>query len=238
MMKIQLKPLAIATFASAALFGCASSNNSTAMDDNVNMSETQTMAGDTESMENADAVVVTTEISRPIATIPLASLSLVNEEELDEMFDEIDETEQYNFIELAQKSPNLSTFVQLVEAAGMTESLKRDGGYTVFAPTNEAFSKLSKQELEMLLLPENRSQLIDVLKVHVLPTEVGSLQLSSSHRIELSEDKYIPVRSQLNGTQMLIGGAALQVTDVEASNGLLHVVDNVILPSNYSRSEF
>jgi uncharacterized surface protein with fasciclin (FAS1) repeats len=238
MMKIQLKPLAIATLATTTLFGCASSNNSTAMEDRVNMSETQTMAGNTENMEDAESVVVTTEVSAPIATIPVASIALNNPEEIDEMFDKVDNTEQYNLVALAKQSPNLSTFVQLLETSGLAGDLERDGGFTVFAPTNEAFSKLSKQELEMLILPENKSKLIDVLKVHVLPTEVGSMQLNSTQRIKLSEDKYIPVRAQLSGTQMLIGGAALQVTDVEASNGLLHVVDNVILPSKYAQQDF
>lgn len=234
----KVKPLAVAALASATLFSCASSDNmndTTAMDDEVSISETQTMAGNT--TEDADAVVVATEISAPIATIPVATLSLENPVEIDEMFDDIEETEQYDLMALAKTSPNLSTFAQLMEVSGLKDDLMKDGSYTVFAPTNEAFAKLSQQDLEMLLLPENKNKLIEVLKVHVLPSEVASMQLNTTQRIKLSEEKYIPIDTQLNGSKMLIGGAAILVSDVEASNGMLHVVDNVILPSKYARED-
>ncbi|MFD2514488.1 fasciclin domain-containing protein [Pontibacter locisalis] len=234
----KVKPLAVAALASATLFSCASSDNmndTTAMDDEVSMSETQTMAGNT--TEDADAVVVATEISAPIATIPVATLSLENPVEIDEMFDDIGETEQYDLMALAETSPNLSTFVKLMEVSGLKGDFMKDGSYTIFAPTNEAFAKLSQQDLEMLLLPENKSKLIEVLKVHVLPSEVASMQLNTTQRIKLSEEKYIPIDTQLNGSKMVIGGAAILVPDVEASNGMLHVVDNVILPSKYARED-
>ncbi|WP_439880161.1 fasciclin domain-containing protein [Pontibacter sp. MBLB2868] len=237
---IKIRPLAVAALASVLLSGCASSDNmndTTAMEDEVTMSETQTMGGNTSDMEDADAVVVTTEVSAPIATIPIAALSLKNPVEINEMFEDIGDTEQYDLMALAKTSPNLSTFVQLMETAGLSQDFMGDRSYTVFAPTNEAFSKLSQQDLEMLLLPENKAKLIEVLKVHVLPSEVGSTQFNSTQRIKISDDKYIPVQMELNGTKIMIGGAEIQVSDVEASNGLLHVVDNVILPSKYAQED-
>jgi uncharacterized surface protein with fasciclin (FAS1) repeats len=240
MKMIKIKALTIAALASTTFYGCASSdktNDATAMENESIYSETQRMGGNVSDSEDADAVVIATEISAPIATIPIAELSLKNSTEVTNMFDNIDNTEKYDIMSLAKKSQNLSTFTQLMEYAGLADDFNREGSYTIFAPTNEAFSKLSKQELEMLLLPENKTKLIEVLKVHVLPNEVGSMQLNTTQRLKLSEDKFIPINSQLNGTRMLVGGAAIQVSDVEASNGLLHVVDKVILPSKYAREE-
>lgn len=226
-----IKPLALAALASATLFSCASSdsmNDTTAID--TSMSETQTMAGNT-TMEDADAVVVEREIVAPVATIPVATLSLKNDTDVNEMFNAIDDTEKYNLIELAKTSSNLSTFITLAEYAGIDDDLMRDGSFTLFAPTNEAFSKLSKEDLEMLMLPENKAKLISVLQAHVLPSEVSSTQFNSTQRIKLSDNRYIPIDTQLNGTQVLVGGAAIVVPNVEASNGVIHVVDNVIIPS-------
>ena len=227
--------LAIA-FASTTLFSCASSdemNDTTAMDDTTTMSETQVMGGETDDMDDAEGVVVETEVVVPVATIPLATLSLTNSEELSDMFESIDETEQYNLMDLAKKSPNLSTFAYLAEAAGINDDLMRDGDFTLFAPTNEAFSKLSKQDLEMLLLPENRAKLTAILQAHVLPSEVASTQFNSTQRITLSDNRYLPITT--SGNNVIIAGATIVVPNVEASNGMLHVVDRVIIPSQDAR---
>lgn len=219
-----------AAFAATAMFGCASSDQ-TAMEETTTMSETQVMAGET--MDDAESVVVAADVVVPVATIPIATLSLTNPTDLDEMFDKIDETENYTIMELAKMSPNLSTFAQLAEAAGIHDDLKRDGKFTLLAPTNEAFSKLPKQDLEMLLLPENRAQLISILKVHVLPSEVVSTQFNSSQRIDIGNNRYLPVSTANN--IISIGGSTVVVPNVEASNGMIHVVDKVIIPSKDAR---
>ncbi len=220
--------------ASTVFYGCASSNdkmNDTTASD-VTMSETQTMAGDT---EDADAVVVTEEVVAvtPIATIPIAALSLENTEEIGDMFKNIADTESQNLMDLAKQSPNLSTFAQLMETAGLADDLQADGSYTLFAPTNEAFSKLSKEELENLLLPQNKNKLSEILMVHILPNEVVSTSFKETQRITLDNNRYIPISTQ-TGNQVTIGGAHIIVPDVEASNGVIHVVDNVIMPANDS----
>lgn len=238
MKMIKVKSFAAVVLASAAFYGCASSNdgmdNTTASD--VSMSETQTMAGDT---DDADAVVVTEEVVAvtPIATIPIAALSLENTEEIDNMFDNVANTESHSLIDLAKQSPNLSTFVQLMETAGLTDDLKADGSYTLFAPTNEAFSKVSQEDLENLLLPQNKAKLSEILMVHILPNEVGSTSFNETQRISLDKDRYIPVTTQLGGKQIAVGGANIIVSDVEASNGVIHVVDNVIIPSKVAMED-
>lgn len=223
-----IKPLALAAFTSTILFGCASSDttDTTAMD-STTMSETQAMGGRT--AEEAEAVTVETEVAVPIATIPVATLSLTNPVAVNDMFDDIENTEQYDLIELAKKSENLSTFTQLAEAAGIADDLKREGEFTLFAPTNEAFSKLSKQDLEMLLLPENKAKLAAVLQTHVLPSKVSSTQFNSSQRITLSDNRYLPITTSNNVTT--VGGATILLSNVEASNGYIHVIDRVIIPS-------
>lgn len=220
---------------SATFFGCASSNDG--MDDttasDVTMSETQTMGGNA---DDAEAVVVTKEVVVPIAVIPVASLSLENTETIGDMFDNVKETENYSVLDLARQSPNLSSFVQLVEAAGLADDFKAGQNYTLFAPTNEAFSNLEKADLEMLLMPENKNKLAKILMVHILPNEVASSSFNESQRITLDNNRYIPISTQ-TGNEVTVGGANVIVPDVEASNGVIHVVDNVIIPSDDARTD-
>lgn len=229
MKMIKVKSLAVVAAASVALYGCASTDDTTAMDDSVSMSETQTMGGT--STDDPDAVVVTADVVAPIATIPIATLSLENTEEINDMFENVDETENYTLMELAKKSPNLSTFVQLMEASGLAGDFQADREYTLFAPTNEAFAKLSKEELEMLILPENKAKLSKVLMTHILPSEVAASSFNETQRIKLNDDMYIPISTSMGGTQITVGGANIVRSNIEASNGLIHIVDNVIIPS-------
>jgi len=193
-------------------------NDTTAMEDDVAMSETQTMAGD-EPMEQDE-----------MATEDMAA-GMENPVDYEDMFEAIDNTEQYDIVALAKTSPDLSTFVQLVEKANMANTLRSQGTYTVFVPTNEAFARLPKEQLDMLLKPENKAQLMKVLQAHVLPSEVYSTQFTTTTQIELSDERHLPVNVDMNGTRITVGGATIVQPNVEASNGVLHVVDRVIIPS-------
>ncbi|WP_276499170.1 fasciclin domain-containing protein [Pontibacter litorisediminis] len=215
-------------------FGCASSNDTmnndtSAMDSDMSMSETQTMAGN-----EPDAVVVEESVVavQPIATISSTTLSMENTTPLDDMFENVDDTEQYDVMELAKMEPNLSTFVTLVEQSGLQSDLDRLDEYTVLAPTNEAFAKLPKDKLETLLMSENRAVLKSILQAHILPNEIASTQFENNSRIQVGEDSYIPVSVGVNNTNITVGGAQLVKTNIEASNGVIHVIDNVILPRN------
>ncbi len=227
----------VATFT---LAGCASSNdnmNTTAMDDTVSMSETQTMAGSTSDANNGKEVEVGMVASVPVAVMPIASLSMENTVPVGEMFEDVDNTEQYDVLALAQKSPNLSTFVKLIELADLQNDLQRVGDVTIFAPTNEAFAKLPQDQLKMLLDPANKAQLMQVLQAHVLPNKVASTEFNTMQRITLSDDRYIPVDVSMNGTVVTIGGATIVKPNIEASNGIIHVVDNVILPQQVAQED-
>lgn len=219
-------------------FGCASSNDAmndtTAMDDNMTMSETQTMAGTTSDMEGADDMrtdnMATSDMTATATSA--AALSMQNTGSIDDMFSDIDDTEQYDVLSLAKMDPNLSTFVALIEKSDLVSDLQRLDEYTLLAPTNEAFSKVPKEKLESLLKEENKAVLMSVLQMHVLPSEVSSLQFQNNSQIQVGEDSYIPVQVGVNNTDIRIGGAQIVKSNIEGSNGVIHVIDSVIFREN------
>lgn len=238
MKKILLKPLGIMTLASFTFYGCASSNdNGTTAMEGTTMSETTTMAGSTTDDNSVDAVVVEEQVVVPVATLSITMLPMENTEEVDKMFESIDDTEQYSAIDLLRTSPNLTTFVKLIEQADMVDDMERLNEMTVFAPTNEAFAKIPKEKLESLILPENKALLMRMLQAHIIPSEVTETQLETNTRIRMSENSYIPVDKEMAGTVTRVGGAELVKTDIETSNGRVHIIDGVILPSEDARED-
>lgn len=224
-------------FATVMMFGCAGTDNTmdntTAMDDtSATMSETQSMAGTAADAEtgNMRVLVIEREIVAPVATIGIATLPLENPESVGDMFDDINDTEQYKLMDLARRSPNLTTFVTLIEQAGMVQDIERLDRATVFAPTNEAFANMDRQKLEMLLMPDNRALLMQVLQAHVLPSKVSTAQFNTTQRIQFTEDRFIPIDVTMNGTNVAVGGANIIKGNVESANGFIHVVDTVIQP--------
>jgi uncharacterized surface protein with fasciclin (FAS1) repeats len=129
--------------------------------------------------------------------------------------------------ELASSSDSFETLTAALEAAGLTEVLQGEGPYTVFAPTDEAFEALPAGTLEELLKPENRDTLIQVLTYHVVPGEVTSSALSSGDvaTVEGSDISVTVGESEVN-----VNDATVVQPDVLASNGVIHVIDQVILP--------
>lgn len=219
--------------AATMLFGCAGSdttmnNDTTAMDSDMTMSETQTMAGTATDETNYEYDVNVE--ADPSATFNDIFSASTDVPDYDMMFEDMD-TEQYDILSLAKTNSDLSTFVKLVQHAGLVDDLQRLDAITIFAPTNAAFAKIPKDQLEKLLMPENKAVLSRILQAHVLPSEVSSLQLEDNSRIQMSEDSYIPVEVGINNTNIRIGGAEVVVRDIEASNGTLHVIDSVIMPS-------
>ncbi|WP_224996053.1 fasciclin domain-containing protein [Cesiribacter sp. SM1] len=154
-----------------------------------------------------------------------------------DMFEDVDNTEQYDILALARMNPNLSTFVQLVESANLTPSIQAAGPITVFIPTNEAFGNLSAERYAELTDPQNRTELIEVLNRHVMAQEVTTASFTGRQVIDLANGEQIPVTTSTvgagvgaaaNPTGVTIGGAQIVKADVEASNGVIHVVDAVI----------
>ncbi len=132
-----------------------------------------------------------------------------------------------NIVELAAGTESLSTLVTAVQAAGLAETLSGEGPFTVFAPTNAAFEALPAGVLEDLLKPENKQMLVDVLTHHVVAGEVKSTDLKEGQTAETVQGEDVTV-SLKDGAQ--ISGANVSTADVDASNGVVHIIDKVILP--------
>ena len=121
-----------------------------------------------------------------------------------------------------------NTLVAAVKAAGLVETLKGAGPFTVFAPTDEAFAKLPEGTLDDLLKPANKSKLQDILKYHVVSGKVMAADVVKLHTAKTVEGRSVAI-SATNG-HVKVDAANVTKTDIVASNGVIHVIDAVILP--------
>lgn len=143
---------------------------------------------------------------------------------------EMNKTAENDIIDLAVGTDILSTLVAAVQAADLVEVLQGEGPFTVFAPTNEAFAKLPEGTVENLLKPENKDQLIAVLTYHVVPGKVMSGDLSDNMNATTVQGTDVNIR--VNNYGVSVNGARVVQADIEATNGVVHVIDTVILPGN------
>ena len=137
-------------------------------------------------------------------------------------------TDAGNIVDVAADTPDLSTLVEAVTAAGLAETLQGEGPFTVFAPTNAAFDALPAGELDRLLEPANKEELANILKYHVVEGEVMSTDLTNGQKAETLEGGTLTVT--INGKTVKINDATVATADVPASNGVVHVIDQVLLP--------
>jgi uncharacterized surface protein with fasciclin (FAS1) repeats len=133
-----------------------------------------------------------------------------------------------DIVDTAVEAGTFGTLVAAVEAAGLVDTLKGEGPFTVFAPTDDAFAALPAGTVESLLLPENKDKLIAILTYHVVAGKVMSTDLSDGMTATTVQGGDITVDLS-DGVK--INGANVVAADVEASNGVIHVIDAVILPN-------
>ena len=133
-----------------------------------------------------------------------------------------------DIVDTAVGAGNFQTLVAAAKAAGLVEALKGDGPLTVFAPTDEAFSKLPKGTVENLLKPENKEKLAAILTYHVVAGKVMAADVKTMRAKTLNGAE----ASIVVGEGVTIDGANVVATDIECSNGVIHVIDAVILPSS------
>lgn len=131
-------------------------------------------------------------------------------------------------VALAQGERDLSTLVQAVTAAGLVETLKGDGPFTVFAPTNDAFRALGEEKVAELLEPANRDQLKEILTYHVVPGELTADRLKDGQKLKTVQGDTLTVRLGDGGAK--VNDANVVKPDVTASNGVVHVIDGVLTP--------
>ena len=134
-----------------------------------------------------------------------------------------------DIVDTALANEQFSTLVAAVQAAGLVDTLKGDGPFTVFAPTNDAFAKLPAGTVENLLKPENKDQLVAVLTYHVLPGKVMASDIAGKTLSTATVQGSMVDIDATNG--VMIDGATVTAADIETTNGVIHVIDTVILPN-------
>ena len=135
-----------------------------------------------------------------------------------------------DIVETAVSAGQFKTLAAALQGAGLVETLKGPGPFTVFAPTDEAFAKLPAGTVEELLKPENKDKLTAILTYHVVPGAVKAADVVKLTEAKTVNGKMLSVHA-MDG-KVTINDANVTATDIEASNGVIHVIDTVILPPN------
>jgi transforming growth factor-beta-induced protein len=138
---------------------------------------------------------------------------------------------QKDIVDTAIAAGSFKTLVTAVKAAGLVETLKSPGPFTVFAPTDEAFKKLPPETLAALLKPEAKGKLANILKYHVVPQKVMAAQaVKLTSAPTALEGKTLTIK--VEGETVMIDGAKVIKTDIVCKNGVIHVIDAVVLPKD------
>lgn len=132
-----------------------------------------------------------------------------------------------DIVDTAVDAGSFTTLVAAVQAAGLVETLKGEGPFTVFAPTDEAFADLPEGTVETLLKPENKDQLAAILTYHVVPGKVMSSDLSNDMMVTTVNGSDVKITTEGGVT---VNGSNVTTADITSSNGVIHVIDAVILP--------
>ena len=133
-----------------------------------------------------------------------------------------------DIVDTAVSNGSFKTLAAALGAAGLVDTLKGDGPFTVFAPNDEAFAKLPKGTVETLLKPENKDKLIDILTYHVVSGKVPAKVAVTLDKATAINKKDIKVKNKKGG--LFLNKSKVIATDVQASNGVIHVIDKVLLP--------
>lgn len=135
-----------------------------------------------------------------------------------------------SLLEVAAEAGNFKTLLSIVQAAGWTEKLEREGPFTLFAPTDEAFTKLPAGTLENLLKPENKERLVQLLSYHVVPGRQTAAELARNPEVKTLLGDEVDIDVDADGKAAQVDEANLTIRDLPAANGVLHVIDRVLQP--------
>lgn len=139
------------------------------------------------------------------------------------------ESSARDIVDTAVAAGQFNTLAKALQAAGLVETLKGKGPFTVFAPTDEAFAKLPAGTLENLLKPENKAQLTAILTYHVVPGKLMAADVVKQNSLKTVQGSSLRV-SIKGGSNVLVDNARIVKTDIVCSNGVIHVIDSVVLP--------
>ena len=154
-----------------------------------------------------------------IATASIAPAQMANDHDMSSK----------DIVEVAAEAGTFNTLIAAAQAADLVDALKGEGPLTVFAPTDEAFAKLPEGTVEMLLKPENKEKLQAVLLYHVVEGRVTSDQVVNLDYAKTLQGQKVKITVKMD--KVYVNDAQVIAADVEASNGVIHVIDAVILPS-------
>lgn len=135
-----------------------------------------------------------------------------------------------DIVAVAASAGQFNTLVAAIKAADLVETLQSPGPFTVFAPTDEAFAKLPAGTLDDLLLPENKAKLASILKYHVVAGEVLAADVVNLSSADTVEGTSVQISAGDGGVK--VNDANVTATDVMASNGVIHIIDSVLIPSS------
>lgn len=136
-----------------------------------------------------------------------------------------------NLVDTAAANGSFHTLGKALEAAELTSVLSGSGPYTFFAPTDAAFEKLPKGTLENWLKPENKAELVSVLRYHVLPGRTSAIEVEKLTAPKMMQGQSATVKK--DGDTLSIGGANITQRDIASSNGVIHAIDTVIVPTKH-----
>lgn len=185
--------------------GCAGTEDYTSTTDNTSNQQVETVATTTEEQDTTQTEGASTTVSA--------------ENEIGS---------DLNIVALAQYNQNLSTFFELVRSADLTILLESPVNYTVFAPTNEAFNALPSGMLEILKDPVNKAELTRIIRAHIIEEKLMAAALKNNTAFETAIGENVIVAVD-NGT-IVVGDARIIKEDIDASNGVVHIIDKVLIP--------
>ncbi|AFY87994.1 fasciclin domain-containing protein [Chroococcidiopsis thermalis] len=143
------------------------------------------------------------------------------------------EADDNHVVDVVQANPSLKTLASVIDETDANEVLELQGPYTVFAPSDAAFNALPAETRQRLLQPENRQQLAQILFYHVVPGQVSANQLQSGD-VKTVEGANVNVQVDQTANSVKVNDATVTQADIPASNGVVHIVDRIILPPNFN----
>ena len=141
-----------------------------------------------------------------------------------------------DIVSVASSNNSFSTLTSLLKSAGLANILQEPGPYTVFAPTNEAFAALPSDVLQQLQQPENKEVLVKILRYHVVPGKLAANRLSAGE-LRTFEGEPVDIRVDSNNNQIAVNNTDVIQPDIKASNGVIHAVNQVLIPPNLGDGE-
>ncbi len=138
-------------------------------------------------------------------------------------------SDTFNLVETLLEDPKLSIFAKFVTAAGLIDTLKSADSFTILAPSNQAFSKLAEIKFTSLLKPENKENLAELIKYHLLPGKIMAADMGKLTRPKTVHGQELKIT--LTDFGFRINGAFLQTRNIEATNGIIHIINTVLAPA-------